>query len=156
AYRLLDQELGIRPGRPMQLLHQRILAADPALDRPHRRVAGPTPPPRPRQLPPDLAAFTGRTEPLAALDALVADRDAERPGVVTVAIIGGTPGVGKTTLALHWAHRVAYLFPDGQLYANLRDAEPADVVRGFLDALGERVVPAPTGLYRSVLADRRV
>ncbi len=163
AYRLLDQELGIRPGRPLQQLHQQILAADPALDRPYRRAAAlASAPPRPRQLPPDLAAFAGRAEGLAALDALVGRREGDRPGVVTVAVVGGTPGVGKTTLALHWAHRVAHLFPDGQLHANLRGVRSTDVVRGFLDALGvpaERI-PAgpdgPAGLYRSLLADRRV
>ena len=84
-----------------------------------------------------------------------------------ISAIGGTAGVGKTALALNWAHRVAPNFPDGQLYANLRGfdpagspAEPADVLRGFLDALQvhpERF-PATTeglaALYRSLLADR--
>ncbi|GAB3947061.1 hypothetical protein GCM10027614_41640 [Micromonospora vulcania] len=88
---------------------------------------------------------------------------------MVIAAVSGTPGVGKTTLAVHWAHRVADHFPDGQLYVNLRgfDAggavlDPADAIRGFLAALGvpvERIpagLSAQAGLYRSLLAGRRV
>ncbi|MGH3292370.1 MAG: ATP-binding protein, partial [Trebonia sp.] len=89
---------------------------------------------------------------------------------VVISAIGGTAGVGKTALALHWAHRVAHRFPDGQLYANLRGfdagngrpADAGDVLRGFLDALGvhpERLpadVEGLAALYRSVLAGRRM
>ena len=83
--------------------------------------------------------------------------------------LSGTAGVGKTALAVHWAHRVADRFPDGQLYVNLRGFDPtgavvtpAEAVRGFLDALGvppERIpadLPAQVGLYRSLLAGRRM
>jgi predicted ATPase len=83
--------------------------------------------------------------------------------------VTGAPGVGKTTLALHWAHRIAERFPDGQLYVNLRGfdpggsvMEPAEAVRGFLDGLAvpaERIrpdLPAQVTLYRSVLAGRRL
>ncbi|HVT67898.1 MAG TPA: helix-turn-helix transcriptional regulator, partial [Trebonia sp.] len=127
----------------------------------------------PRQLPTQVPHFAGRAEELAlldgVLDAAAADRAAAAAGVV-ISAIGGTAGVGKTALALHWAHRVAHRFPDGQLYANLRGfdagngtpADPADVLRGFLDALGvhpERL-PADTdglaGLYRTVVAGRRM
>jgi tetratricopeptide (TPR) repeat protein len=123
--------------------------------------------PAPRQLPPDVSGFAGRAAQLTDLDALV--RSASRgPGTSMVAAIAGTAGVGKTALAVHWAHLVASEFPDGQLYANLRGfdidatADPLDVVRGFLAALN---VPAPrlpatleaaTALYRTLLADRRV
>ena len=86
-----------------------------------------------------------------------------------ISAIGGTAGVGKTALALHWAHRVAGRFADGQLHVNLRGfdpsgipATPAEAIRGFLDALGVppgRIPPGPdaqTGLYRSLLADRKM
>jgi hypothetical protein len=84
------------------------------------------------------------------------------PGTVVISAIGGTAGVGKTTLALHWAHQVAARFGDGQLHVNLRGYDPssapvtpAEAMRGFLDALGVplgRIPPAPqaqAGLYRA-------
>src|SRR5262249_38141462 len=80
-----------------------------------------------------------------------------------------TAGVGKTALALHWAHRIRERFPDGQLYINLRGfdpcgplVEPDQALRGFLEALAmppERIpdgVEAKTGLFRSLLSGRRV
>ena len=83
--------------------------------------------------------------------------------------MSGMAGVGKTALAVHWAHQVAGRFPDGQLYVNLRGFDPAgtvatpgEVVRSFLDALdvpAQRIpagLDAQTALYRSVLADRRM
>ncbi|HEX6685138.1 MAG TPA: AfsR/SARP family transcriptional regulator [Candidatus Limnocylindrales bacterium] len=113
----------------------------------------------PRQLPPDLWCFAGRDPELSTLDEIAAP----------VAVVTGTAGVGKTTLAVHWAHRVAGHFPDGQLYVNLRGFDPSgspapvsEAVRGFLDALGaapERVpagVQAQIGMYRSLMADRRM
>lgn len=120
----------------------------------------------PRQLPTAVPYFAGRAGELRLLDAVLADAGRGTGGVV-ISAIGGTAGVGKTALALHWAHRIAPNFPDGQLYANLRGfdpagspADPADVLRGFLDAIGvhpERF-PADTeglaALYRSLLADR--
>ncbi len=135
-----------------------------------RRQAGVT---VPRQLPTRVPHFAGRAGELAqldgVLDAAASDQATGATGVV-ISAIGGTAGVGKTALALHWAHRVAHRFPDGQLYANLRGfdagngrpADPADVLRGFLDALGvhpERLPADAEGLaalYRSVLAGRRM
>jgi tetratricopeptide (TPR) repeat protein/DNA-binding XRE family transcriptional regulator len=123
--------------------------------------------PVPRQLPLAVRGFTGRK---AELDFLARLTDGPGPGcanTVVISAIGGTAGVGKTTLALHWAHQVAGLFPDGQLYVNLRGfdpsgipATPAEAVRGFLNALGvppERIPAghdAQEGLYRSLLAER--
>jgi tetratricopeptide (TPR) repeat protein/transcriptional regulator with XRE-family HTH domain len=126
----------------------------------------PAEPAVPRQLPTAVPYFAGRTSELRLLDAMLSDAGRGSTGVV-ISAIGGTAGVGKTALALNWAHRVAPNFPDGQLYANLRGfdpagspPEPADVLRGFLDALQvhpERF-PATTeglaALYRSLLADR--
>jgi tetratricopeptide (TPR) repeat protein len=84
-------------------------------------------------------------------------------------VIGGSAGVGKTALALHWAHQVAHRFPDGQLYVDLRGygpsgtpVTPAGAICGFLDALGVPAgqvpaeVEAKAGLYRSLLSDRRM
>ena len=124
----------------------------------------------PRQLPLAVASFTGRTAELATLDDWL-DRVTfeETAGAVAISAIGGMAGVGKTALALHWAHRVAGWFPDGQLYINLRGfdpggqpADPGQVVRGFLHALGIAPGQIPAGLdgqmalYRSVLAGRRI
>ncbi len=153
-HRLLDDELGVRPSPETQRLHQRLLSADPALD-----PARPVPVHRPlRQLPPDIAAFVGRTDQLAELD---------RPGgTVVISAVSGTAGVGKTALAVHWAHRAQTRFPDGCLYVDLRGygpeppLEPAEALTGFLRALGVADPPLDTaGLsarFRSELADRRV
>jgi tetratricopeptide (TPR) repeat protein/transcriptional regulator with XRE-family HTH domain len=123
----------------------------------------------PRQLPAAVADFTGRAAELQALTRMLDEAGAGAPGTVVISAIGGTAGVGKTALALHWAHQVADRFPDGQLHVNLRGfdpsgtpATPATAIRGFLDALGvppERISPAPdvqAGLYRSLLADKQM
>lgn len=115
----------------------------------------------PRQLPAVASTFSGRRSELDQLDSAV--------GAVVISAVNGTAGVGKTALALHWAHRVADRFPDGQLYVNMRGFEPdhepmsaAEAVRGFLDALGvpTDAIPinfdAQTALLRSKLAERRV
>ena len=122
----------------------------------------------PRELPGPVPQFVGRGAELAALDAL-ADRVSDQaPGTVVVSAIGGTAGVGKTALAVQWAHQVADRFPDGQLYVNLRGYDPgepmpaADALAGFLRALGVagQDIPAGTGeraaRYRSLLAGRRM
>ncbi|MFI2364547.1 AfsR/SARP family transcriptional regulator [Promicromonospora sp. NPDC019610] len=118
----------------------------------------------PRQLPLGPLTFSGRAGALAELDAFLADDGAPR-----VAVLDGAGGVGKTATALHWAHRVADRFPDGQLYANLRGFDPTSapvppgtVVRAFLEALGvaKGRVPASEdallALYRGVVAGRRL
>jgi DNA-binding SARP family transcriptional activator/tetratricopeptide (TPR) repeat protein len=137
----------------------------------------PTPIPAPAQLPLAVPAFAGRSAELASLDAMLpgpgqAGTGQAGPGrsaAVLISAVSGTAGVGKTALAVHWAHRVAGQFPDGQLYINLRGfdpggaaVEPGEALREFLDALGvprERIpenLAARTGLYRSLLAERRV
>jgi tetratricopeptide (TPR) repeat protein/transcriptional regulator with XRE-family HTH domain len=123
--------------------------------------------PMPAQLPPDIAGFVGRAGELDRLDTLLRNGASGTP--VVIAAISGAAGIGKTTLAVNWAHRVAHRFPDGQLYVNLRGFDPtgtamvpAEALRGFLQALG--VAPqqlpagqdAQVGLYRSLLAGRRV
>ncbi len=94
--------------------------------------------PAPRQLPADVTFFTGRDAELGTLDALL-DRD--EPAAVVISAIAGTEGMGKTSLAVHWAHRVRKRFPDGKLYVNLRGYDPGPPVTpdqaldGFLRAL---------------------
>jgi len=92
-----------------------------------------------------------------------------QPTAVIITAIAGTAGVGKTALAVHWAHQVRQRFPDGQLYINLRGfdptgavVQPGDAMRHFLDALGvpAKTIPvdlqAQAALYRSRLADKRI
>jgi tetratricopeptide (TPR) repeat protein len=123
----------------------------------------------PRQLPATVADFTGRVAELQALTRMLDQAGTGTPGTVVISAIGGTAGVGKSALALHWAHQVATRFPDGQLYVNLHGFDPSgnptaptEATRGFLDALGvppERIPASPeaqAGLYRSLLADKRV
>ncbi|WP_432973846.1 ATP-binding protein [Dactylosporangium sp. CA-233914] len=118
-------------------------------------------------MPGDVSAFVNRHIELAALDgALGAERHESHATVV--AVITGTAGVGKTSLALRWAHSVRHRFPDGQLYVNLRGYDPGAPATGgqiltrFLRDLGvpTRAIPAEVddraSLYRSVLAGRRV
>jgi tetratricopeptide (TPR) repeat protein/transcriptional regulator with XRE-family HTH domain len=123
--------------------------------------------PVPRQLPSAAAGFTGRSAELKTLAGLL-ERDGSPPGTMLISAIGGTAGVGKTALAVHWAHQAADRFPDGQLYVNLRGYDPdqpmpaADALAGFLRALGvaAKDIPADTderaARYRSLLAGRRV
>ncbi|MEU2155208.1 BTAD domain-containing putative transcriptional regulator [Streptomyces sp. NPDC019396] len=121
-------------------------------------------PPRPAQLPPDAADFTGRTAPVRVLDEALGAPSAQ--GLV-IATVVGMGGVGKTALALHVAHRVRETYPDGQLYVDLRgsDPVPADpeaVLSGFLVALGVSGDTVPDGLdarsalFRSVVDGRRL
>ena len=170
ARQVLAEELGTDPGPELQHLHQQILHADPALihaNPPTPAAAAPAGPPR--QLPAAVAGFTGRAAELQALNQILDDAGAGAPGTVVISAIGGTAGVGKTALALHWAHQVAARFADGQLYVNLRGFDPSGspvapetAIRGFLDALGVppgRIPPDPetqAGLYRSLLADKRM
>ncbi|WP_264349577.1 ATP-binding protein [Streptomyces milbemycinicus] len=123
--------------------------------------------PTPRQLPADVRGFVNRTDELGELNAVLTSEDGG-PLVVSVYVIAGTAGAGKTSLALRWAHQVRERFPDGQLYANLRGYDPGepvaarDALHRFLTSLGvpADAVPqdldAAAALYRSLLADRRV
>ncbi|MET0132456.1 MAG: BTAD domain-containing putative transcriptional regulator, partial [Kibdelosporangium sp.] len=163
---LLVMELGTEPSPPLQELHQRILEADVDLVAGSGGIAAPVAT-VPRQLPAPPGFFTGRTGELARLDRML-DEPEDRNRVVVVAISGGG-GVGKTWLALRWAHSHANEFHDGQLYVNLcgfdptgTPVEPGHALRGFLTALG--VVPADipadvtdqASLYRSLTARKRM
>jgi DNA-binding SARP family transcriptional activator/tetratricopeptide (TPR) repeat protein len=174
ARRVLVEDLGIEPGPELQAAQREILrcTAPPAARTEPAQVPAPTPQTRaaplavPRQLPGAMTHFSGRYGQCARLSAHL--ERASSGEASRIIAIDGMAGVGKTTLALHWAHQVAKRFPDGQLYLNLRGFDPsgtpitpAEAVRGFLDALG--VAPARTppsqdalvGMYRSLLADRR-
>jgi DNA-binding SARP family transcriptional activator len=163
----LVEQLGTEPGAELRELHQRVLTADPTLAAPAARPTA-SQAVRPQELPASVAGFLGREEELAALSGLL-DWSAERtPPAIVISMIGGTAGVGKTTLAVQWAHRVAERFPDGQLYVNLRGYDPdqpmtpGDVLAGFLRALGvgSQDIPAEenerAARYRSLLAGRRM
>jgi hypothetical protein len=156
ARKRLAEQFGLDPGDTLQQLHQAILRGEPA---------GPSLPSTPALLPADLATFTGRAAPFEQLHDLTAG-DAT---AVVISAIAGTAGIGKTALAVHWAHQVRDRFPDGQLYVNLRGfdptgqvMDPATAVRGFLDALeipSQRIPADPdaqAALYRSLLVDRRM
>jgi tetratricopeptide (TPR) repeat protein len=130
----------------------------------------------PRQLPAGAGFFAGREAELKQLDELLdqaglgdgGDGDGGLDGPVVISAIGGMAGVGKTALAVHWAHRVAGRFPGGQLYVNLRGYDPSGAVTPqeaagwFLAGLGVPAAQIPAsaqaryGLYRSVLAGRQV
>ncbi len=191
----LADELGIDPGAELTRIHQQVLATDPELDEPAREAAGPLPRPAPplaammlsapvappgpalappalappapvapvpSSLPPGPAGFVGRDAELRALRALL-------PGPAPVALITGSAGVGKTTLAIRFARQVMPLFPDGQLYVNLRGFDPASApmapataLEWFFDALGVPATQVPaalearSALLRTLLEGRRV
>jgi DNA-binding SARP family transcriptional activator len=172
ARQVLVAELGAEPGKELRELHQQILAAggtagDREADRPD--AAGTA---VPRQLPAPVQLFAGRSAELAALTGLLDQGDPGQQGgaerTLVISAIGGTAGVGKTALAVQWAHSVAAQFPDGQLYVNLRGYDPgqplatAEVLASFLRALGVPSQEMPSAdderaaLYRSRLAGRRV
>ncbi|WP_214324391.1 BTAD domain-containing putative transcriptional regulator [Nonomuraea sediminis] len=142
----LAEELGVEPGTSLQRVHRTLLRSGDATEA--LRLV-------PAQLPLGLRHFVGRTPELDRLAAI---------GTATGAVcaISGPPGVGKSSLALHWAHLHRDRFPDGQLHAELGSVDASVVLPRFLGALGvpEAQVPegvdAQIGLYRSVLACRRV
>ncbi|MCT2582619.1 AfsR/SARP family transcriptional regulator [Actinophytocola gossypii] len=163
-------ELGMDPGPLLRGLHVRVLRDDTTLLEPSPE---PVVAPRvgvlvPAQLPRTPSGFAGREDELAWLDRLLPG-DRPREGATATGVLAGAAGVGKTALAVHWAHRAAERFPDGQLFAHLRGFDPrhapmaaADVLTRFLLALGVGGEDVPVGLddraalYRSILADRRV
>lgn len=194
--RRLVEDLGIEPSPELVDIHQRVLrqqhvrpvhllrqdrrptaTSSPCADRPHAaafaerttaaRIQGVHDPARPAQLPSRVAGFAGRTGHLAELDDLVRRTGGTAAGAITV--VAGSAGVGKTALAVHWAHAAAPRFPDGQLYVNLRGFDPGgrpvrpgEVLHGFLGALGvpAALIPADddgrAALYRTMLAGRRL
>jgi DNA-binding SARP family transcriptional activator len=183
AYRVLADELAAEPGIELRQLHQRILVGEPAFGAPEpapvtaqaptgdpgaRPSSAPATDQLPRQLPAAVGCFTGRDAELAALTGLLDGKMGAWPPAMVISAIGGTAGVGKTALAVHWAHQVAGRFPDGQLYVNLRGYDPgqpvpaADALAAFLRSLGVpgRDIPPEAderaARYRSLLAGKRM
>ncbi|MFI0812483.1 AfsR/SARP family transcriptional regulator [Streptomyces echinatus] len=166
--RLLAEELGVDPRPGLSELQQRILQADPALAEPSAPVTEPAlAPVRPAQLPASVPDFTGRASFVTELSEVLASASEAEGRVMAVSALAGIGGVGKTTLAVHVAHRARTAFPDGQLYVDLqgagpRPAEPETVLGSFLRALGTADTAIPdsleerAALYRSVLDGRRV
>jgi DNA-binding SARP family transcriptional activator/predicted negative regulator of RcsB-dependent stress response len=177
ARRMLADELGLDPGAELTHTYEQVLMRDPALDA-VTETPGSTSPPKPAatdlaradvyaartrpevpaQVPLEAAGFTGREAELAELDSMLTR------GKVPIAVITGTAGVGKTALAIRFAHRVAMHFPDGQLYVNLRGFDPSrsalpprDALGAFFYALGVPPARVPesqdaqAGLFRSLL-----
>ena len=182
----LIEDIGVEPGPRLAELQASILADDPALT--DNVLEGSRPGPNlgvtsepsvmPRQLPGAVRHFTGRAGELRALTALIEGGGIEgggieggdkTPGTAVITALSGMGGVGKTALAVHWAHQVGPAFPDGQLYVDLRgfspDAvpvAPAEAVGVFLEALGVPSSQIPVAaevryaLYRSLIADKRM
>lgn len=175
--RLVD-ELAVYPGPDLAAAHAALLAetgtpATTTVHTRHLRAASTlavepsaVPRPTPAQLPADAAILVGREEHLHRLDSLLARATSRNSSMICA--VTGLAGVGKTALAIHWAHQKRDAFPDGQLHVDLRgfgtesSLDPVMVVRGFLDAFGIPPQQMPTGgqaligLYRSTLAGRRV
>ncbi|MDG9709420.1 AfsR/SARP family transcriptional regulator [Streptomyces sp. DH10] len=167
----LADELGIDPGADLQRLHQAILSGDPQLEpQPAAaRVAAPVSVRAPAeaawtvqcQLPLDVEGFAGRAELLERLE-----EELSRPGATPV-VVSGSPGVGKSALAVHLGHRLRTAFPDGQWYIHLagnsgRPRDPAEALSAMLRASGQdpQTIPEPlvdrAATFRSRIADRRV
>ncbi|MDQ4118268.1 MAG: tetratricopeptide repeat protein, partial [Actinomycetota bacterium] len=170
ARQTLADELGLDPGPELQRLEKAILVSDPTLEPPPSAEPDAPGVPLPAQLPPDIVDFTGRAEQVAEVCAALGQRDDgpdEPPTAVAVALIAGRAGIGKTSVAVHAAHRMRGAFLDGQLHVNLhgaqdRPADPSEVLARFLRALGVAPSRVPESaeergeLYRSRLAGRRV
>ncbi|HCT78689.1 MAG TPA: AfsR family transcriptional regulator [Micromonosporaceae bacterium] len=163
--RRLAEELGVEPGAQLAETHLLVLRQQlqPSRSAPPASAAELT---GPAQLPANLSSFTGRDHALTTLDAMLG-RASENCATAVVAIVG-TAGVGKTALAIRWAHRVRHLFDGGQLFLDLGGYSPgtpmvtAEALSRCLRALGVPPTRVPddideaASLYRSVLADKRV
>ena len=193
ARNAIADELGVDPGAELRHLHAGMLAQDEILAKESGEAPGsisagtvtaspgppesapaiaaariPRPVPAPAQLPADIADYTGREDQVRHLCDLLSSADAHgEGGAVRIALVAGSGGLGKTSLAVHAAHRVRGSFPDGQLYVDLLGATPhplgvGDVLARFLRDLGVdgRDIPVDeaerAARYRTVLAGRRM
>ena len=164
----LGDELGVDPGPEMRAAYSRVLRQEFPVaaygNQSSAAVAAGFPP---AQLPADLSTFAGRESALSRVAQMLSPGGA-RP-TVAVCAVDGMAGIGKTTFAIHWAHRIAGHFPDGQLYLDLRGFDatdsataPSDALHTLLYPLGVPAGHIPDGLdtragmYRSILAGKRV
>jgi DNA-binding SARP family transcriptional activator/tetratricopeptide (TPR) repeat protein len=166
ARQRLSEHRGSDPSPSLRQLQQRILRDDPQLSTGETAHPPAGQLPIPAELPYDVPGFVGRKAELARLDALLPASNSRR--TVVISAVDGTAGVGKTALAVHWAHRVKTRFRDGSLYADLHGydpgapAEPAQVLDHFLAVLEVPAASVPTdldakaALYRSLLDERRM
>ncbi|MEV0219179.1 BTAD domain-containing putative transcriptional regulator [Streptomyces sp. NPDC050704] len=175
----LRDELGVDPGEELRRVYEAVLRQDdayllrPATPPPPRRPARPprdSTPPAPAELPHDAAGFTGRAGELASLHALLPPEQGRgSTSTVVISAIGGAAGIGKTALAVHWAHQVRERFPDGQLCVNLhgfdhdrQPLEPGEALELLLRSLGLAASEIPADeetqarVYRTLLAGRRL
>lgn len=167
--RMLDEQLGIDPSEDLRAMHQSILVGDPRLAAPQvepEPVGEPADTAVPAQLPGDLVDFVGRTALVDRITRLLAPGDLGT--AVPIVTLSGGPGIGKTALAVHVAHRLRARFPDGQLYVDLRGyglgppTATVDVLSRFLRALGvppEQIpleVDEQSSMFRSLLTGRRM
>jgi DNA-binding SARP family transcriptional activator/Tfp pilus assembly protein PilF len=180
---LLAEELGVDPGPGLRALHERILRGDPTLipsgpvnvpaqaqdGHAEQLSSGEEPAEaavRPAQLPAGLRGFVGREGELQRAEALLSC-DSDEPQ--SVVVVTGMAGVGKTAFALHWAHRIAGRFPDGQIYLNLRGFDPArptltvhEALTALFDSLGVQAAHLPNDVdrqaayLRSLVAGKRL
>lgn len=166
--RLLVDELGIEPSPMLVQMHQAVLSLDPALDLAPEPVtvspaAGPAP--APAQLPPDISDFIGRADIIERIEKKWIRPERDNGTAVRVVVLTGMPGVGKTTAAVHLAHRIRPQFPGGQLYATLRDPDgqpvsPLTVLGNLLRAVGVPDADLPANieerskLFRTYCSER--
>lgn len=166
----LAATLGLDPGPELREAYEQVARGPGAGGRgvPSPRPPAPDEPDCRAQLPPRPEAFIGREDDLALLDAALPAEGTTSPATV-ITVVGGAPGTGKTTLAVHWAHQVADRFPDGQLYVDLLGyaadgavLRPGEAIRSLLEGFGVPAGRMPTDLdaqaamYRSLFAGRRV
>jgi DNA-binding SARP family transcriptional activator len=160
----LAEELGVDPGPELREAYRELLASGWTL----QEELHPPEAPRPAQLPPPVAGFVRRNDVAAALDDQLSDAFSDTTIVITV--LGGMGGIGKTALAVHWAHQISNEFPDGQLFLNLRGLDPdgrimspGEALASLLASLGEPAFSSPgedvdaqAARYRSRLFGRRL
>jgi DNA-binding SARP family transcriptional activator/Tfp pilus assembly protein PilF len=165
ARRTLRDDLGTHPGAELRRIHEQILREDPTLDclaiaqTAQQKSATAT---APSQLPPAPRPFTGRAKELDELTHALST-PAERGGTVVITALAGAGGLGKTWLVLHWANRHLNLFPDGNLFVDLRGfspdgppLSPIPVLRGFLEGLGVSPQDLPDDLHELTVRYRRL